>query len=389
MFSCLSLALNIQEHSKAESSLEDKDKNIRIVFLGITGSGKSTLINAFYNFSQGKKWNDPVKHFPVPTEFQECNVDIYKNNKIEDLQGGQLNSVTQAPSEYISQARCYTLSMIDCPGAADQRGIEQDRTNNLMIAETLSGLKDINAICIVFPATINRANTELCYAVDQIKSVIPKNAIDRIFICLSYGDGEYKNALEIVQYLGLPIDNVFSFDNFALTKDGYLEELYDDSLEKDFNNIFGEVSARPKARNDRLILKIRNAWLNSQNEYFKIIKKAHELGKYEAKQWLVIFRLEKSIKQKIDVLNIEELLLSKTVNEKDDLLFPLVDLIFKNLNAVSMSSVNKYLHAYCDVCIRQEHDLGKKKKLQLEKDFQAELFAARARKINKLLCNLL
>ena len=114
--------------------------NIRLVFMGRTGAGKSTLINAFYNFALQVRWNDVPKHFPIPSEFQACTVKEYEGRKAEDHSHGQSASITQEPSEYVSQGNDFVLSLIDCPGGADTRGIEQDRTNIITIAQYMAKL---------------------------------------------------------------------------------------------------------------------------------------------------------------------------------------------------------------------------------------------------------
>jgi hypothetical protein len=265
---------------------------VTLVFMGPTGAGKSTLINAFYNFSKGVKWNDCPKHFPIPTEFQQCNVKEYEDQKIDDHGHGQLSSVTKKPFKYACRCQNFTLNLIDCPGGADTGGIEQDNINAINIAEYLGKMGKFHAICLVLPVSTNRNTTEVGYCVEEIKSIIPKLAIDRIFVCVTHATSESENIKSFVHEMGLPLNNIFCFDNFALSKDGYgtqeIQDIEDDLETPEDPFGMGDASLHDERFKQIVsIRKVKESWQNSNQEFKNLIKKAKDLRAYHHASWMM------------------------------------------------------------------------------------------------------
>lgn len=283
------------------SAMIPVENQIKLVFMGKTGAGKSTLINAFYNFAQRVKWDDP-KYYVIPTEFQTCNVTEYQGRVVENFSRGQLNAVTQDPSEYISRNDKFVVSLIDCPGMADPRGIQQDITNTAKITEFINRVGGFNAICIVLPVTINRDTAETSYFIQQIKSIIPQTAHKHIFICVSYSTAENINIKDFVVSVGLPEDNIFYFDNFAISKDGYDADtninLCSNDLDEDdpfADNNSNDHQQKKIAKS----CKARDSWLYSNKEFNKLLRKAKSVGRYTSDDMKSITKIKNSVTKKI------------------------------------------------------------------------------------------
>lgn len=203
--------------------MESEKKPVRIVFMGTTGAGKSTVVNAFYNFAQQVCWRDYPKLFPIPTDFQKCNVEKYIGKSAECHARGQLDGVTQSPVEYLVDGHDCRLHFIDCPGTGDPRGIMQDCRYAYVTAQFLRELVDFHAFCVVVKSTMNRQTIEDLYSLEQIKVVIPKKARDRIFVVVTHDSGSRENIPSFLRELDIPCENIFYFDNFGLTVEGYFE----------------------------------------------------------------------------------------------------------------------------------------------------------------------
>lgn len=258
------------------------ETSLRFVFLGKTGAGKSTAINACYNFVKKTRWNDYPKHFPIPTEFQECNVESYQNRNVEDHQQGQLNAVTQKPSEYVAVGDGYSVSFIDCPGTADPRGVHQDNQNIAAAAEALKRTY-CHAFCIVLKSSTNRETIEELYSIEQIKSMLPRAVFDRIFIVVTHDTGGRANVVSFVHSMGLPVDNVFFLENFALTKDGYVDLRTIDTTFVEDEDIGDPFTDEPiKSVDNRLAIAkmTRTTWTNSNREFNRMLKRAKRLGAF-------------------------------------------------------------------------------------------------------------
>ena len=280
------------------------ENNIRLVFMGPTGAGKSTLINAFYNYAQQVKWNEAHKHYPIPTEFQPCTVLEYQGRTTEVHKKGQLESVTQETSEYVSRGKSFVVNLVDCPGVADTRGLEQDISNTVNIAEFLKGKGDFNAICIVLPVTVTRDTAETVYFIEQMKTIIPKSMLNRVFTCVSYSTAQNSNIVDFVKSVGWPVENIFYFDNYATSKDGYKVDLTvdingGDAQEDDPFSSSTNSSSYEDQKKISDARKVKGTWEDSQKEFYRMLRKAKDLGRHTSDHINRITEIKNSVFQEI------------------------------------------------------------------------------------------
>lgn len=302
LFMTLGFGASVYAMEESSNGLNDEildESVIRLIFMGKTGVGKSTAVNACFNFANQKKWNDYPKLFPIPTEFQDCNVERYRERAVENHRRGQLEAVTQEPSEYLAQGSGFKVGLIDCPGTGDPRGIGQDSINTNATAEFLAKMHYCNAFCVVMKSTVNRGTAEEVYCVEQIKTLLPLNARDRIFIIITHDTGAHGNIETFVQEVGLPADNIFYFDNFALTKDGHIDFTNIDLQAIHGHDDIGDPFSEPEIPgNDGRAIAIRTktSWTKSHKEFNRMIRRAKELGAFcELYRFITIGYLKNSI----------------------------------------------------------------------------------------------
>ncbi|CAF4751974.1 unnamed protein product, partial [Rotaria sp. Silwood2] len=141
------------------------DEIMNVLFLGETGVGKSTFINAFVNYLKyeklGEAKKDPVVLIPV--SFTVAAGDNFKEEQIKFEGEGDLyienfenvgQSVTQHCKSYIfsvkdGENRVRKLRVVDTPGIGDTRGLTQDEANLQHILRFINGLSYLNAVCIL------------------------------------------------------------------------------------------------------------------------------------------------------------------------------------------------------------------------------------------------
>lgn len=265
---------------KPISSPISRDNIIRLVFMGKTGAGKSTSINTFFNHAKGITADTFPKLFPIKTKFQACNVTEYAHRNVEDHRNGQLKAVTLQPSEYTATGDNLVLNLIDCPGMADPEGVTKDVENSRDIVKFINNIGSFNAICIVLKGSTNRGTKEEIYFVEQVKTIIPKSAQNRIFILLTHGTRPSQDAKEFASSVGLPVENVFAFEHFALSEDGHVDPATDDD-----GSLMGDVN---------------RTWVSSKNAFNRLIAKAKELGEYSTIDMTKIGEIKSKAVEKIN-----------------------------------------------------------------------------------------
>ncbi|XP_060729537.1 uncharacterized protein LOC132848041 [Tachysurus vachellii] len=175
-----------------------RDINMRnkiVLMVGETGTGKTTLINAMTNYILGVTFTDEV-WFEI-TEGGENQSDQSET---------QTTKVTVY--EVFTQNNTICLTIIDTPGYGDTRGTEYDK----QIAENLynlfhsdSGVKEIDAVCLVVNGSQNRLYNRLQYIFDAVLSLFGKDIENNIVIFITHSDGlPPDDVLNAIKKAGIP-----------------------------------------------------------------------------------------------------------------------------------------------------------------------------------------
>ncbi|XP_023194572.1 uncharacterized protein LOC102229642 [Xiphophorus maculatus] len=172
---------------------EDEMKtNKTILLVGETGTGKSTLINALFNFAVGVKFEDNVWFQIVEedkknyqTESQTSDVIVYQ---IFGFEG---------------QTLPFSLTIIDTPGYGSTRGIEEDNSVSRRLLDLFrseDGVHQINAVGLVMKASDNRLSDRLRYIFDSVTSLFGNDLERNIVTLITHSDGKTpENVLQALE----------------------------------------------------------------------------------------------------------------------------------------------------------------------------------------------
>lgn len=206
-----------------------------ILVMGETGVGKSTWINAFYNYLNYPTIpeDESIKpNIQIPISFIMTDAN-YKQHLIEL---GSSNDETTTPGESRTQKItsyrimtpdvCYRI--IDTPGFGDTRGLDQDKISADKILQYISTLGKISAICFVLPPNISRLSDTFKYNVNALVKQIDQQATQNMIFCFTnscttrYRPGTtykllegYFKELKAKQDVDIPLkpENTFCFDS--------------------------------------------------------------------------------------------------------------------------------------------------------------------------------
>ncbi|XP_071788748.1 uncharacterized protein [Asterias amurensis] len=200
-----------RSYSFGEGSKIEREHKV-IMVVGVTGSGKSTLINAMVNNILEVEWHDKYR-FKM--------VDVGEGNG-----SSQVHSQTQVLTSYTLMDENlhlpYDLTIIDTPGFGDTRGIQRDKEifdqiRQFFLDAESHGIDHIDAIGFVVQAAIVRLTQTQQYVFDSILSVFGKDIAGNIIVLATFADQKYPPVMAALKEAKIPIrGKLFKFNNSAL-----------------------------------------------------------------------------------------------------------------------------------------------------------------------------
>ena len=151
-------------------------KNAKIIlFIGKTGDGKSTAINAFFNIIKGIKIEDKYRYILI-------------KEPIKDK--GQAESQTDGLHlYYIKDNNNNPIIIIDSQGYGDTRGKEYDEKINEAFEYVFTNIIDhINTICFIAKSNESRLDILIKYIFSCVTSLFSEDLIQNIIFLCTHAD---------------------------------------------------------------------------------------------------------------------------------------------------------------------------------------------------------
>ncbi|KAK8859054.1 P-loop containing nucleoside triphosphate hydrolase [Apiospora arundinis] len=229
------------EELKAKLVSLSSYQEMNILVLGESGVGKSTFINAFYNYMMFDSLDIAMDHekleYAIPSSFTiqhfdedhpengfvECNVKIGQDDEEQDGSAGQ--SATQSPTVYRLQIGDRLVRLIDTPGIGDTRGEDFDKINMSKVLSTLNRFSNLHGVIILLKPNNARLNVVFKFCVQELLTHLHRDAVRNIIWGFTntrqsnYGPGDSMKPLKTLlakhASLGLRLTpkNVFCFDS--------------------------------------------------------------------------------------------------------------------------------------------------------------------------------
>ena len=175
-------------------AVEADTSDFTILLMGETGVGKSTFINAFYNYTRFNSLDDALaeselKHC-IPSQFTYTDED-YSIKTVEIGSSPNETFLTGQSSTQAAQAYEFTtgdnrrVRIIDTPGMGDTRGVDIDKSNYDATISYLSQFKHLNAICFLVKPNTARLHLGFRYCFKELLVRLHKNSVNNICFCFT------------------------------------------------------------------------------------------------------------------------------------------------------------------------------------------------------------
>lgn len=319
------------------------ENNLKLLFIGETGSGKSTLINMAVNLIHGIDYRSERKFaIPQKLKFQftceelepcmgemqaECNIEEFMKLSSEN---GKSESGSQTRRPNIYRLRDKTtkkmIEIIDTPGLNDTRGQQYDDLHIKSIIHAIFYIGGVDLICIVHNATDARLKPGTELAMKRLTSMFTSKCLGNFVVCLTNSSSNIApNCKDSLVQLGIPQNNVLQFENTCLVPPEAYEQL---SIKK-----FGEeIDAVDDATVECGIW-----WKNNTKSFNKLIKIGYGM-------------------QSLDIEGVKDLFLEMEAIEK-----------FIQFLTDSIRRLESSLH---DLSIEKEQIVRLREKMKSNKDFE-------------------
>ncbi|CAF3518478.1 unnamed protein product [Adineta steineri] len=164
--------------------------DVVLVFIGESGSGKSTCINYFANFFAGTGFSQSTGYSNVqvviPNRLFSCAISGYTSSErnVNDKTKSQTMQCNDYDFVWALDGQNMRIKIVDTPGFNDTDS-QRDDNNIQEILKKISSLPFITAIFITINGTYSRLSTSVKTTLDQLRSSLPDSVFNNLFFILT------------------------------------------------------------------------------------------------------------------------------------------------------------------------------------------------------------
>ena len=194
-------------------SQPNPNKVYRMLILGETGSGKSTLINTMTNYLRDGSLKNlkvaiPTMYLKTTEEFKNSEFDVKNNGK----------SQTKEPIEYKFNIDDEQICILDTPGLCDTEGLEKDNENLEKIVNSAIKIDKLSGIILVMNGTNSRVNNNIKHVLNKFNGFFPDSVMKNIIVVFTCCREETCN-FKSLDKLGIKPHKVIYMNNSAFSVD--------------------------------------------------------------------------------------------------------------------------------------------------------------------------
>mmetsp|Transcript_23107 Transcript_23107/g.56078 ORF Transcript_23107/g.56078 Transcript_23107/m.56078 type:complete len:769 (-) Transcript_23107:207-2513(-) len=174
--------------------------------IGQTGTGKTTLLDAFVNCLATQKFQDNWR-WKLQDE-DELNKLGHGASKTREISQFYISDERNADIE-------CNIRIIDTPGFGDSKGFKQDDETVKKFEELFKEIEEIDYVLVTVKASETRWTPGNRYIYDRVQQIFGKDAAERFILMCTFADGAVPVAVRTLKP-HLTFKKYFTFNNSAL-----------------------------------------------------------------------------------------------------------------------------------------------------------------------------
>lgn len=157
---------NLESLTEGILRLGENQTELRIMLVGETGVGKTSVLSLISNILQGHS----------PEEYET----VHDSANESGLSGKHSQTLSAKVYKFVSK-NGVTVSILDTPGLADTRGLAKDEEHKANIAKTIqTHMPFVTAVLILANGTLPRLGVATDYTLSVLSSIFPRSLASNI-----------------------------------------------------------------------------------------------------------------------------------------------------------------------------------------------------------------
>ena len=177
-----------------------------LLVMGETGSGKTSLLDAFVNYLSNINYEDPWR-YKLVDENDTVNLDEGKS-QTSDIETFYVNYQREDGEE-------INIKIIDTPGFGDTSGVLKDNIIIEKFRNFFQTTLELDYILVTIKSSTTRWTSETQYVYDRVQEIFGKDAKERFILMCTFADGQKPPVIEALEG-NLHYEDYFCFNNSAL-----------------------------------------------------------------------------------------------------------------------------------------------------------------------------
>jgi len=246
-------------------SQQGDNETVGFLFVGKSGAGKTTLINAFVNHFFERKYSDERLVLIPQSRKQKCSFAEYENqvDEREYKEDSIGESKTKDVKSYMLNKDGKRVLIIDTPGVGDTEGFQQDSKNIEIIINGIKKHAFIQAVIFVVEPVF-RLDNLFQYYLNEIRQILTKSCTEQCLIVCTKNTGDLEDEIKEVysRALGFTpseekwfvIENYYLYNKHEDESDQELFELQWEEAQQTIQGIYEQASKFPKIYTKRMVI---------------------------------------------------------------------------------------------------------------------------------------